>query len=150
MARTVFQIISKEQGMEPTESTQGARIVGKGDDSPGPGPELMAAGTLEGDDVVNLEGEKLGTIQDIMLDVPKGKIAYAVLSRGGVLGMGDKLFAIPWSALTLDTGRKCFILNVDSQRLEDAEGFDKDKWPKMADFTWASQIHEHYGQPTYW
>ena len=135
--------------MEPTES-QGARIVGKIDDSSGPGPELMAAGTLEGDDVVNLEGEKLGTIQDIMLDVPKGKIAYAVLSRGGVLGMGDKLFAIPWSALTLDTNRKCFILNVDSERFRDAEGFDKDNWPKMADLTWASEIHAHYRQPTYW
>lgn len=116
----------------------------------GPGPELMAASTLEGNDVLNLEGEKLGDIQSIMLDVPKGKIAYAVLSRGGVLGMGDKLFAIPWGALTLDTARKCFILNVDSQRLKDAEGFDKDKWPTMADFTWASEIHDYYDQPTYW
>lgn len=136
--------------MQPSESNEGARILGDTGDSPGPGPELMAAATLEGNDVLNLEGEKLGTIQDIMLDVPKGKIAYAVLSRGGILGMGDTLFAIPWSALTLDTSRKCFILNVDSQRLKDAEGFDKDKWPKMADFTWASEIHDYYGQPTYW
>lgn len=136
--------------MEPTNTNEGARITGDTGDSPGPGPELMAAGTLEGNDVLNLEGEKLGTIQDIMLDVPKGKIAYAVLSRGGVLGMGDKLFAIPWTALTLDTARKCFVLNVDSQRLKDAEGFDKDKWPKMADFTWASEIHDYYDQPTYW
>lgn len=136
--------------MEPTHSNEGARITGGTGDSQGPGPELMAAATLEGNDVLNLEGEKLGTIQDIMLDVPKGKVAYAVLSRGGILGVGDKLFAIPWSALTLDTKRKCFVLNVDSQRLKDAEGFDKDKWPKMADFTWASKIHDHYQQPTYW
>lgn len=137
--------------MERSNTNEGARVTG-GDtgNSLGPGPELMAASTLEGNDVLNLEGEKLGSIQDIMLDVPKGKIAYAVLSRGGVLGMGDKLFAIPWSALTLDTARKCFTLNVDSQRLKDAEGFDKDKWPTMADFTWASEIHDYYDQPTYW
>lgn len=136
--------------MEPINTNEGARITGGAGDSMGPGPELMAASTLEGNDVLNLEGEKLGDIQSIMLDVPKGKIAYAVLSRGGVLGMGDKLFAIPWGALTLDTARKCFILNVDSQRLKDAEGFDKDKWPTMADFTWASEIHDYYDQPTYW
>lgn len=136
--------------MNASNDEQGARIVGGPGDSPGPGPELMAADTLEGNDVVNLEGDKLGSIQNIMLDIPKGKIAYAVLSRGGILGMGDKLFAIPWSALTLDTERKCFVLNCDSRRLDEAEGFDKDRWPKMADFTWASQLHEHYGQPTYW
>ena len=136
--------------MEPTNTNEGARITGGAGDSMGPGPELMAASTLEVNDVLNLEGEKLGDIQSIMLDVPKGKIAYAVLSRGGVLGMGDKLFAIPWGALTLDTARKCFVLNVDSQRLKDAEGFDKDKWPTMADFTWASEIHDYYDQPTYW
>lgn len=136
--------------MDPRQSNDDVKITGDTGNSPGPGPELMAAGTLEGNDVVNLEGEKLGTIQDIMLDVPKGKIAYAVLSRGGILGVGDKLFAIPWGALTLDTRRKCFMLNVDSRRLEEAEGFDKDKWPSMADFTWASKIHDYYDQPTYW
>lgn len=136
--------------MQSNTGQDGVRITGDTGNSPGPGPELMAAGTLEGNDVLNLEGEKLGTIQDIMLDVPKGKIAYAVLSRGGILGLGDKLFAIPWSALTLDTTRKVFVLNVDAQRLKDAEGFDKDKWPSMADFTWASELHDHYGQPTYW
>lgn len=136
--------------METSNKSEGARILGDTGGSMGPGPELMTAATLDGNDVFNLEGEKLGTIQDIMLDVPQGKIAYAVLSRGGVLGMGDKLFAVPWGALTLDTARKCFVMNVDSQRLKDAEGFDKDKWPKMADFTWASEIHKHYDQPTYW
>lgn len=136
--------------MEPTNTTENMRITGDTGRSPGPGPELMAANTLEGNDVLNLEGEKLGSVHAIMLDLPKGKIAYAVLSRGGILGVGDKLFAIPWGALTLDTERKCFLLNVDTKRLEDAEGFDKDKWPSMADFTWASNLHDHYDQPTYW
>lgn len=126
------------------------RIVGGREPSEGPGPEIMAADTLEGDDVVNAQGEDLGKIKDIMIDVPSGRVAYAVLSSGGFLGMGDKLYAIPWSALTLDAEHKCFILDVDKDRLKNAPGFDKDHWPSMADPTWASEVHSYYGQKNYW
>ena len=74
----------------------------------GPGPRLMGADTLIGEDVYNTKDEDLGDIKEIMLDMNNGKIAYAVLSFGGFLGMGDKLFAVPWSALTLDTENKRF------------------------------------------
>jgi sporulation protein YlmC with PRC-barrel domain len=127
------------------------RIVGSGKRSAtGPGPEIMAAATLEGNDVLNLAGEKLGTLQDIMIDVPSGRVAYAVLARGGVLGIGDKLFAVPWGALTLDTDRKCFLLDIDVERLRNAAGFNKDNWPAMADPAWAAGIYEYYRQPPYW
>lgn len=126
-------------------------IVGAPRDIPeGPGPEIMAASTLEGDDVVNSKGQDLGKIKEIMIDVPSGRVAYAVLSSGGLLGIGDKLFAIPWSALTLDIDRKCFILDVEAERLKAAPGFDKDHWPSMADTTWASEVHAYYGQRNYW
>ena len=128
----------------------GAQIVGAPDDSSGPGPRLMLASTLEGNPVINLEGEKLGTIDEIMLDVPMGRIAYAVLSSGGFLGVGDKLFAIPWGALTLDTDNKCFLLDVSKERLEKAPGFDKDHWPSLADQTWAASVHKYYVTPPYW
>lgn len=128
-----------------------AAIVGTTRDIPdGPGPEVMAASTLEGDDVVNGRGENLGSIKEIMIDVPSGQVAYAVLSSGGLLGIGDKLFAIPWRALTLDVERKCFILDVDAERLKLAPGFDKDHWPSMADSSWASAVHAYYGQRNYW
>jgi sporulation protein YlmC with PRC-barrel domain len=116
----------------------------------GPGPEIMAASTLDGNNVVNLADEDLGKIKEIMIDVPSGRVAYAVLSSGGFLGLGDRLFAIPWSALTLDVNRKCFILDVDAERLKDAPGFDKDHWPTMADPTWANEVHAYYGQRAYW
>ena len=128
----------------------GAQIIGTPDDSAGPGPRLMLASTLEGDTVINREGEKLGTIDEIMLDVPMGRIAYAVLSSGGFLGMGDKLFAIPWGALTLDTENKCFILDVSKERMEHAPGFDKDHWPSLADHTWATNVHKYYVTAPYW
>jgi len=129
------------------------RIIGDQDDrddNEGPGPQVMAASTLTGEEVVNAEGETLGKIDSIMLDVPSGKIAYAVLSFGGFLGMGDKLFAIPWQALQLDTENKCFILNADKETLEGAPGFDKDHWPSMADPQWAREVHSYYGSRPYW
>jgi sporulation protein YlmC with PRC-barrel domain len=128
----------------------GARIVGGKGDTSGPGPEVMAADTLEGDKVVNTRGEDLGTIEDIMIDVQRGRVAYAVMSCGGFLGMGDKLFAIPWNALTLDANRHCFELDADQQRFENAPGFDKDHWPSMADNSWASRVHDYYGVNPYW
>ena len=110
----------------------------------------MLATTLQGNEVINLEGDKLGTIDEIMLDVPMGRIAYAVLSSGGFLGVGDKLFAIPWNALTLDTDNKCFLLDVSKERLEKAPGFDKDHWPSLADQTWAASVHMYYLTQPYW
>ena len=132
-------------------ATTGAEIIGKGAQSAeGPGPQVMDADTLTGDSVVNASGEDLGKIEAIMLDVASGRIAYAVLSFGGFLGMGDKLFALPWSSLTLDTDNKCFVLDVPKERLENAPGFDKDHWPSMADRTWANDLHSYYNARPYW
>jgi sporulation protein YlmC with PRC-barrel domain len=129
---------------------RGARVVGGEDNTSGPGPEVMAANTLQGDRVVNRADESLGTIQDIMIDVQRGCVAYAVLSWGGFLGIGDKLFAIPWNALTLDAERKCFVLDAERERFRQAPGFDKDHWPSMADSTWAGEVHDFYGVRPYW
>jgi sporulation protein YlmC with PRC-barrel domain len=116
----------------------------------GPGPQVMAADSLTGDDVRNGAGEKLGEIVDIMLDVPTGRVAYAVMSVGGVLGVGSRLFAIPWSAMQLDTENKCFRLNVAKERFDQAPGFDKDHWPAMADQHWAEDVHSFYDARPYW
>lgn len=111
----------------------------------GPGPELMGADTLIGDHVHNLKDEHLGEIKEIMLDMRTGQVAYAVLAFGGFLGLGEKLFAVPWQALHLDTVNKRFVLNVDKARLKNAPGFDKDHWPDMTDVGWSNQIHSFYG-----
>jgi hypothetical protein len=113
--------------------------------STGPGPSLMGADTLIGDTVVNGADDDLGDIKEIMLDMQTGQVAYAVLAFGGFLGMGEKLFAVPWQALHLDTANKRFVLNIDKERLKTAPGFDKDAWPDMSDVTWSNQIHSFYG-----
>jgi sporulation protein YlmC with PRC-barrel domain len=130
---------------ETLERTSGARA-----DKSGPGPRLMTASTLEGNKVVNLQGETLGEIREIMLDVPRGRIAYAVMASGGLLGIGDKLFALPFSALTLDTDRKCFVIDAPKEKVQNAPGFDKDHWPDSADLTWQKAVHSHYGSAPYW
>ena len=122
-----------------TKSTQGT-IVARG-----PRSVMLSASTLAGDDVCNTKGKSLGKLQDIMLDTESGRIAYAVLSSGGFLGMGDRLFAVPWSALKLDGEQRRFILDVDAERLKAAPGFDKDHWPDMADKAWATEVHSYYG-----
>jgi sporulation protein YlmC with PRC-barrel domain len=111
----------------------------------GPGPYLMGANTLIGEDVYNDKDEKLGDIKEFMLEMSSGKVAYAVLSFGGFLGLGEKLFAVPWNALKLDTVNKRFMLNVEKDRLKNAPGFDKDDWPDMNDQSWASGIYSFYG-----
>ena len=109
----------------------------------------MGADTLIGNDVCNPKGEDLGDIKEIMLDMRSGRVGYAVMSFGGFLGMGEKLFAIPWSALTLDTENKRFVLNVEEERLKNAPGFDTNHWPDMADQAWVSGIHSYYGTQPY-
>ena len=79
--------------------------------------KVFPASTLIGEKVMNPHKEDLGRIEELMIDPYSGRIAYAVLSFGGFLGVGDKLFAIPWSALSLDAAGKRFILNISKDLL---------------------------------
>jgi sporulation protein YlmC with PRC-barrel domain len=111
---------------------------------------VVAAGKLAGDRVRSAAGADLGSIEEIMLDIETGRIAYAVLSFGGFLGIGDKLFAVPWSALRFDRGEHEFILDMNRQTLENAPGFDKNHWPDMADPVFGREVYKHYGITPYW
>ncbi|WP_414442261.1 PRC-barrel domain-containing protein [Burkholderia sp. 22PA0106] len=134
----------------PASATpDGAGIVGRGEGD-GPGPDIMAADTLRGDKVISSDNEEVGKIAEIMLDVRSGRVAYAVLSSGGFLGIGDSLRAIPWSALTLDTDDACFRLGVTADSVKDAPVFEKSAWPSMTDLEWGLKIHAHYHRRPYW
>ncbi len=111
----------------------------------GPGPHLMGADTLVGNAVYNRESQDLGEIKEIMLDMRSGRVSYAVLSFGSFMGIGGKLFAVPWEALKLDTANKRFVLDVNKDRLQSAPGFDTSRWPDMADESWEKDIHAWYG-----
>ncbi|HAT30841.1 MAG TPA: photosystem reaction center subunit H [Janthinobacterium sp.] len=115
----------------------------------GPGPHLMGANTLIGNKVVNGKEEELGEIKEIMLDMRSGKVSYAVMSFGGFMGLGDKLFVVPWPSLTLDTVEKRFVLDVEIAHLVNAPGFEKDAWPDMSDAEWVAELHAYYGTKAY-
>ncbi|MCH7372956.1 PRC-barrel domain-containing protein [Aeromonas sp. MR16] len=108
------------------------------------GSRVLSASTLSGDDVYDPRGEKLGSIKELMLDIENGKVCYAVLSFGGFLSLGEKLFAVPWSALKVDTENKRFIMDTTEERMKNAPGFDRDNWANMADTSWEKSIYSYY------
>lgn len=107
---------------------------------------VLTARDLMGDKVVNTQREDLGDIKDFMIDLNKGCIAYAVLEYGGILGLGEKLFAVPWQAFTVDEDNKQLILNVDKEALRNAPGFDKDRWPMSNDAQYYGRVDQYYTQ----
>jgi sporulation protein YlmC with PRC-barrel domain len=113
-------------------------------------PSLLSATTIINTSVENAAGENLGKIEELMLDLNSSRISYAVLSFGGFLGMGDKLFAIPFEALTFDSVEEKIILGVDKEVLKNAPGFDKDNWPDTSKHAWLVDVYEYYGYRPYW
>lgn len=110
----------------------------------------LTASKLIGDAVVNMNGEKLGKIEDFVLDPGSGHIDYAVLSFGGFLGVGDKLFAVPIEAMKMSPEERRFILDVDKERLKQAPGFDKDNWPQASDRAFGTKVYKYYGYTPRW
>ena len=112
---------------------------------------VALASKIIGEAVVNRHNESLGKIHELVIDAKEGRLAYAVLSFGGFMGMGNKLFAMPWEGFEFDKTENKLILNVNKERLKEAPGFDPDaKWPDFADLAWGSSIYEYYGYAPYW
>lgn len=110
------------------------------------GPHLMSCDVLVGEIVVNRADEALGELAHLMFDMASGRIAYVVLARGGVLGLGERLHAIPWSAVTLDAQRQCLVVDIARERMESAPGFDRSHWPVMSDPAWRHAIESFYSR----
>ena len=110
----------------------------------------IQATSIIGSRVRNQDGENVGKIEDFVMDMETGRMAYAVLSFGGFLGMGDKLFAVPFQSMQFDVEDEEFVLDVNIERLKNAPGFDRNHWPKMGEREWGSKIHAYYGQKPYW
>ncbi len=94
----------------------------------------VSALTIIGDKVKGRNGKDLGKIEELMLDLTCGTIRYAVVSVGGFLGIGDKFFAIPLDALTVNVKEKVFHIDVDKKSLKRHHGFDKFNWPDMPEW----------------
>lgn len=110
----------------------------------------VKASSIIGTDVVNPKGDSLGDIKEVVIDPRTGRVAYAVVSFGGFLGMGEKLFAIPFSSFVYNTEKNEYVLDVAKERLKAAPGFDADHWPAMSDEKWNRDVYKYYSRSPYW
>ena len=111
---------------------------------------VKANDEIVGVNVKNYANEDLGEITEVMLDKLTGQVAYVVLESGTFLGMGGKLFALPWNALHYDDTKECFKIDIDKEALKKSPGFDKDHYPDMADRTWGQNISNIFKTKPYW
>lgn len=109
---------------------------------------LIASDKVEGTAVYNRQGERLGTISKVMIDKMSGHVAYAVLSFGGILGLGDKAYPLPWEVLTYDTGEGGYVVDMDKDRLSGAPNYDPSNEPDYDD-AYRMNIRNYYGAGTY-
>jgi sporulation protein YlmC with PRC-barrel domain len=136
---------------ERSPSSYGAVAAGRRVDQDDPQPaRMMTASRLCGNKVINHQNETLGQIDEVVIDVPSGRVAYAAMASGGFLGLGERLFAVPWTALRYDAGRECFVMDARKETFENAPGFDKDHWPTEAQREWHDSVHRFYGAPLFW
>ncbi|MFM8322485.1 MAG: PRC-barrel domain-containing protein [Chloroflexota bacterium] len=110
-------------------------------------PLVLSAGALVGDRVVNLKGEDMGKVEELMVDIDQGRVSYAVVAFNGP---GGRLVAVPWDLLGTDSENRCFVLDADRGLFENAPGFDKHNWAQMASREWVAELYRYYSLPTYW
>jgi sporulation protein YlmC with PRC-barrel domain len=107
--------------------------------------QIVSAGDVIGVDVKNSKGENLGTIEALMLDKLQGQVSYVVLSYGGFIGMGKKLFALPWGMFSYDAQKSSYTVPIDKKTLEASPGFDNRHWPDMSTQAWKKTMTDYYG-----
>jgi len=144
--------LSRDDHLVGTLSRQPAPRITTRDDRPASTHDAVLLGTTSfyGDAVYDVAGRFLGEVEELILDLPSGRVAYALMAAGGFLGMGRKLFAIPWGAITVDRAYQRCVINTDLERLIDAPGLDGDPMPRMADPGWAMELHVYFGCKPYW
>lgn len=112
--------------------------------------KLMPAEQIRGTHVVNPQGDDLGRIEDVVVETSTGHIVYAILSSGGFLGIGNKLFALPWDVLGYSTQHDAYVIDLPGDKLKNAPGFDTASPQDMADPRWAKPVHDYYGSKASW
>lgn len=111
---------------------------------------LISSEKVEGTSVENPRGDNLGHIDEIMIDKVSGKVGYAVLNYGSFLGMGGKLFAVPWDMLKYNTQRNAYVIDMPEDRLKNAPSFDAGTQPMWGDRDYDKQLHDYYGSHEDW
>ncbi len=107
--------------------------------------ELIASNKVEGTAVYNRQGERLGEVYNFMVGKRSGKVAYAVMSFGGLLGMGGSYHPLPWNALTYDTSQGGYVVDLDKDRLSNAPSYRSGEDPFASDPTYGRRVQDYWG-----
>lgn len=121
-----------------------AALAQSGPDRPG----LVKASAAIGTTVKDAAGSEAGRIEDIVFDSPTGRLAFAIVSFGGALGFGDRLFAVPWEAMSYASDRNAYVLQVRKETLQQVSSFDRKAWPDLGDLRWAEGIRKYWNDAT--
>ena len=111
---------------------------------------LIAASKVNGTYVYNAAGDDIGSIYDVMVDKRSGKVAYAIMSFGGFLGMGSNYHPLPWSLLRYDPVKGGYVVNLDKRQLEGAPAYETGATPDWGDRDYETGIHNYYHADPYW
>jgi sporulation protein YlmC with PRC-barrel domain len=112
-----------------------------------PNHQLISSEDVEGTNVYDMKGTKIGEVDHLMIDKVSGRVGYAVMSFGGFMGLGHSHYPVPWGALKYDTSLGGFRTSISEKQLKDAPEFSDDSW---GDRDWEARTHKHYAAPTYW
>lgn len=111
---------------------------------------LIEASKVQGTAVYNPHGERLGTIDDVMIEKRSGQAAYAIMSFGGFLGVGGEFRPIPWSKLKYDREIGGYVVDIEPRVLEGAPAFAAGAEPRWGDRAYEENLHTYYGARPYW
>ena len=112
-----------------------------------PNHQLISSEDVEGTNVYDIEGNKIGEIDHLMIDKVSGRVNYGVMSFGGFIGLGHSHYPVPWNALKYDIKVNGYVTGISEQQLKDAPAFSDDSW---SDRNWEAQTHQHYNVTPYW
>ena len=111
---------------------------------------LISSNRVEGTPVYNLDGEKLGTVDSMMIDRDTGQVAYAVMAFGGFLGMGEKLHPMPWKTMVYDKQREGYVVTLSREELEEAPNMEANEFGRLDDRDYQETVYTHYKAEPYW
>jgi sporulation protein YlmC with PRC-barrel domain len=120
------------------------------DDTTNPSGHLIAANQVQGTAVYGIDLVKLGTIEDVMIDKATGRIAYAILSFGGFLGIGDRFYPLPWEKLAYSTEIGGYVVDIDRSVLEGAPSYTDEVTAEWTDKDWGRDVYAYYGVHPFW
>ena len=120
------------------------------DDTTNPAGHLIAARQVQGTTVFNTASEKLGSVNDVMIDKGTGRIAYAILSFGGFLGIGDRYYPLPWEKLSYNTELGGYVVDIDRDVLEGAPSYTDEATASWNDEAWSRNVYSYYGVHPFW